>query len=72
MIVRSCIGHLVQLQFRFDDVTLVSYLSCNFFQDFDVRISLEIACSDMESNFEICDTSIEKPIQFLLQIPILR
>lgn len=37
-----------------------------------LEISLEIACSDMESNFEICDTSIEKPIQFLLQIPILR
>lgn len=35
-IVRSCVGHLVQLQFRFDDATLVSYLSCNFFQDFDV------------------------------------
>lgn len=37
-----------------------------------LEISLEIACSDMESNFEICDTSIEKPTQFLLQIPILR
>lgn len=36
VIVRSCIGHLVQLQFRFDDATLVSYLSCNFFQNFDV------------------------------------